>query len=72
MGHDANGEWDGVCVCGKREADGIKCRFGATHQPLNPFRTLSATASQAAPAASELWLTQTTKLWGSIGTKGTE
>ena len=26
--------WNGVCVCGKREADGIKCRFGASHRPL--------------------------------------
>lgn len=24
-------EWDGICVCGKAEADGKRCRFGATH-----------------------------------------
>jgi hypothetical protein len=26
--------WDGVCVCGKEEADGVRCRFGASHRPL--------------------------------------
>jgi hypothetical protein len=25
-------EWDGVCKCGKREADGKRCKLGATHQ----------------------------------------
>lgn len=36
-------DWDGICVCGKKEMDGIKCRFGATHMTLE--------ASQAAYAA---------------------
>lgn len=30
----ANAEWDGVCVCGKAEMDGVKCRYGATHKTL--------------------------------------
>lgn len=34
---DADGNWDGVCACGKREADGVKCFLGATHQPLQPM-----------------------------------
>ena len=33
MAIDANGEWDGICACGKKEADGVRCRFGATHRP---------------------------------------
>jgi hypothetical protein len=33
---DANGEWDGVCACGKKEADGIRCILGATHKPYKP------------------------------------
>ena len=24
-------EWDGICACGKAEADGKRCRLGATH-----------------------------------------
>jgi hypothetical protein len=24
-----------ICVCGKAAMDGIRCRFGATHKPLN-------------------------------------
>lgn len=24
-------EWDGICACGKAEADGKRCRIGATH-----------------------------------------
>ena len=32
------GEWDGVCACGKREADGIRCVFGAAHRvPVESF-----------------------------------
>lgn len=27
-------DWDGVCVCGKEEADGVRCRFGASHRAL--------------------------------------
>ena len=27
-------DWNGVCVCGKREADGVRCKFGASHRPL--------------------------------------
>jgi len=29
----ASYEETGICVCGKVEADGIRCRFGATHRP---------------------------------------
>lgn len=29
----ADGEWDGVCACGKAAQDGKKCKLGATHQP---------------------------------------
>ena len=29
MAIDANGEWDGICACGKKEADGVRCQFGA-------------------------------------------
>ena len=36
MGIDANGEYDGTCACGKKEADGVRCRLGATHEPLKP------------------------------------
>ena len=32
MALDANGEWDGYCACGKKEADGQRCFLGATHQ----------------------------------------
>jgi hypothetical protein len=31
-----NGEWDGVCACGKPLLDGVRCRLGATHQPPPP------------------------------------
>jgi hypothetical protein len=24
-------EWDGICACGKAEADGKRCKLGATH-----------------------------------------
>lgn len=34
MGTDWLGEWDGTCACGKKEMDGLKCKYGATHQPL--------------------------------------
>ena len=37
MAIDANGEWDGICACGKKEADGVRCRFGATHEPRKPM-----------------------------------
>jgi hypothetical protein len=37
MALDANGEWDGVCACGKKEADGVRCRLGATHQKPKPM-----------------------------------
>jgi hypothetical protein len=30
---DANGGWNGVCACGKKEADGVRCIYGATHKP---------------------------------------
>lgn len=33
MGLDTNGEWDGTCACGKKEADGVRCIYGATHEP---------------------------------------
>ena len=36
MALDANGEWDGICACGKAEMDGVRCRLGATHRPLKP------------------------------------
>jgi hypothetical protein len=36
MGRDTNGEWDGICACGKKEADGVRCRLGATHKPYEP------------------------------------
>ena len=32
----ANGDWDGVCACGKIQKDGIRCRLGATHRPPAP------------------------------------
>ena len=32
MAIDANGEWNGICACGKKEADGVQCKYGATHQ----------------------------------------
>jgi hypothetical protein len=35
MALDANGEYDGICACGKKEADGVRCFLGATHMPLN-------------------------------------
>lgn len=38
MGTDANGDWDGVCACGKKELDGIECFLGATHQTLEMAR----------------------------------
>jgi hypothetical protein len=31
MAVDKFGNWDGVCACGKRALDGVKCRYGATH-----------------------------------------
>ncbi len=34
MAVDADGNWDGVCACGKKEADGIRCFLGATHETL--------------------------------------
>jgi hypothetical protein len=37
VGIDANGEWDGVCACGKKEADGVRCKYGATHQKPKPM-----------------------------------
>jgi hypothetical protein len=27
-------EWDGICVCGKIEMHGVRCRFGASHVVL--------------------------------------
>lgn len=27
-------DWDGVCVCGKTEADGVRCKYGASHNAL--------------------------------------
>ena len=33
MALDENGEWNGVCACGKIEADGKRCIYGATHKP---------------------------------------
>lgn len=27
-------EWNGVCVCGKRERDGVRCKYGASHAVL--------------------------------------
>ena len=33
MGLNWLDEWDGVCACGKKENDGVRCRFGATHEP---------------------------------------
>jgi hypothetical protein len=37
MAIDENGEFDGVCACGKKENnDGIRCRLGATHQAPPP------------------------------------
>lgn len=32
MGVDANGEWDGICTCGKVAMDGVRCKYGATHR----------------------------------------
>ena len=32
MGY-ANGEWDGICACGKAAMDSVRCRYGATHGP---------------------------------------
>ena len=29
-----DGEWDGVCACGKVEMDGKRCALGATHTRL--------------------------------------
>lgn len=26
---------EGVCVCGKRENDGVRCLYGASHQTLH-------------------------------------
>jgi hypothetical protein len=46
---DDAAEWDGICVCGKAAADGVRCRFGATHAarpvqvlPLLPYISLPA------------------------------
>lgn len=52
MAIDANGEWDGVCACGKREADGIRCFLGATHQRLHrmPWESTSIPKTAAAPS----------------------
>lgn len=36
MAVDSEGNWDGVCACGKVEADGIRCIYGATHQHPAP------------------------------------
>jgi hypothetical protein len=27
-------EFDGTCACGKIAMDGVRCKYGATHQPL--------------------------------------
>jgi hypothetical protein len=35
---DENGEFDGVCACGKINNDGVRCRLGATHKALPPRR----------------------------------
>lgn len=32
MGY-VSGEWDGVCACGKAAMDGVRCKYGATHEP---------------------------------------
>jgi len=37
MGLKSNGEWDEVCACGKTVADGVRCRFGATHEKKHAF-----------------------------------
>lgn len=47
---DADGNWNGVCACGKIEADGKPCILGATHQPRNrpqlmPWEIRAATAT---------------------------
>lgn len=34
MGTDFLGDWDGICACGKKEADGRQCILGATHETL--------------------------------------
>jgi hypothetical protein len=36
MGINKDGEFDGVCACGKVNNDGIRCRLGATHQAPPP------------------------------------
>lgn len=41
-----NGEWDGVCACGKAESDGVQCKLGATHQPRTPWATKSETTME--------------------------
>jgi hypothetical protein len=57
MAVDIFGNWDGVCACGKKELDGIKCSLGATHLPkfrdrMTPgeLAALSTPASVAAPS----------------------
>lgn len=65
MAVDIFGNWDGVCACGKKELDGITCRFGATH--LTTFSDAKSLAqSTTAPVPSFPW-TQPPELLPSNG-----
>lgn len=48
---DADGNWDGVCACGKKEMDGVRCFLGATHQPDKP-RPPMPWANESIPATA--------------------
>ncbi len=37
MGATAVKEWNGICACGKIAMDGVRCIYGATHEPLKPI-----------------------------------
>ncbi len=55
MGIDTDGEWDGICACGKVEADGVRCRFGGTHETLavSQARFRAANPHVAMPAEND-------------------
>ena len=54
MALDANGEWDGICACGRTDMNGQRCFLGATHKPLpkqpTPWAIPSAVANVAEPS----------------------
>lgn len=72
MGTDTNGDWDGICACGKAAMDGVKCHLGATHQgrQLMPWEISSTLAVAAVPSSTSQLLSRPLFPWS--GTTETE